>query len=180
MSTLRLRLRLQLRQAVVRRCRASAGQRCQYFIILQTPQGSSTQPRSKRSASTRLSHWRSTKGRSQTRCVFITFSSHFIVVFSRFHRVSLSQGFRAGQHFEEDNIVAQAREIKAVNPNVSVLSYTHRNAYPFYRIRWDFEAHEEWWAIINATTHKFSEIKMPNFNCSSVPLTQDICIHFGA
>ena len=59
----------------------------------------------------------------------------------------------------------QARAIKAANPNVSVLSYTHRNVYPFYRARWEVEAHEEWW-FTNSTTNKHAEIRMPNFNCS--------------
>jgi hypothetical protein len=98
-----------------------------------------------------------------------TIARYPLVTLEKYQGPFTDADFRAGRRHEEDNIIAQARAIKAANPNVSILSYTHRNVYPFYKVRSEFEAHEEWW-FTNTTTHKHMVIRMPNFNCSSAQL----------
>ena len=73
--------------------------------------------------------------------------------------------FRTGRIYEEDNIVAQARALKAVNRNVSVLMYTHRRTYPFYRAAHELESHPDWWLQVNGRVAP--TVKWVSLNCSA-------------
>ena len=90
-----------------------------------------------------------------------------LVTFEKYTGPFNTAAFRAGRTYAEDNIIAQARALKAVNPNVSVLLYTHRRTYPFYQAAHELESRPEWWLQANGTAAP--PVKWLSLNCSAAP-----------
>jgi hypothetical protein len=94
-----------------------------------------------------------------------TIAKYPLVTFEKYQGPFDSSEFRSGLVYEEDNILAASAALKRMNPNVSVLMYTHRRTYPFYRASHELEARPDWWLQLNGKAAP--PVKWFSLNCST-------------